>query len=371
MSKVYDINTDDWYNSAVDLKAKGMSNRGIARTLFLNENYRNRLNDFFKNDHVLEDVYKREQELDTLENGTQGHFVSEVYIDEAEEVIKAGVFAGARGNDYTGWEKKDKPSLGVVKTSPRVLYYDIETTLAKSYHFNYWKTNIGVKQMIEPSHMLSHAWCWGEDGEVFSSILTQKEALDKDDERIVLEAWTLFDKADIIVAHNGKRFDVGKCNGYFLKYGLPKPSPFKVIDTLEIAKKNFNLPFKSLEYLAKFLNVELKLDAGGLETWIGCERGDQEALDTMAEYNRGDIITLREIHKRLKGWDNNGVNIALYNDEHDSVCTHCGSDDVSVLTDKYAYTPQRKYQVYRCGSCSAILRGNTKEGLGNKLVRVI
>ena len=49
---VYDINTDDWYNSAVDLKAKGMSNRGIARTLFLNENYRNRLNDFFKNDHV-------------------------------------------------------------------------------------------------------------------------------------------------------------------------------------------------------------------------------------------------------------------------------------------------------------------------------
>ena len=115
--------------------------------------------------------------------------------------------------------------------------------------------------MIEASHMLSHAWCWGEDGEVFSSILTQKEALDKDDERIVLEAWSLFDQADIIVAHNGKRFDVNKCNGYFLKYGLPKPSPFKVIDTLEIAKKNFNLPFKSLEYLAKFLDVELKLDA--------------------------------------------------------------------------------------------------------------
>ena len=33
--------------------------------------------------------------------------------------------------------------------------------------------------MIEPSHMLSHAWCWGEDGEVFSSILTPKEALAK------------------------------------------------------------------------------------------------------------------------------------------------------------------------------------------------
>ena len=58
-----------------------------------------------------------------------------------------------------------------LKTQPLMLYYDIETTLAKSYHFNYWKTNIGVKQMIEPSHMLSHAWAWN-DGDVHSSVLT-------------------------------------------------------------------------------------------------------------------------------------------------------------------------------------------------------
>jgi uncharacterized protein YprB with RNaseH-like and TPR domain len=344
-TNIYDVN--EWKDEVIEMKAQGFSTRYICRSLFSNENYRNRLNAFFKREDIADEIYHQACQI------------------ELNKQIETGVSA----NDYTDWEVKEKPPIA--KSEPRTLYYDIETTLAKSYHFNYWKTNIGVKQMIDPSHMLSHAWCWGEDGEVFSSILTQKEALAKDDERIVLEAWTLFDKADIIVAHNGKRFDVGKCNGYFLKYGLPKPSPFKVIDTLEIAKRNFNLPFKSLEYLAKFLNVELKLDAGGLETWIGCERGDQEALDTMVEYNRGDIVTLREIHKRLKGWDNNGVNIALYNDEHNAVCTHCGSADVSVLTDKYAYTPQRKYQVYRCGNCSAILRGNKKEGIGNSLVRVI
>ena len=344
-TNIYDVN--EWKDEAISMKAQGFSTRHICRSIFSNENYRNRLNEYFKREDITDEIY---------------HKACQIELNKQVE-------SGVSGNDYSAWEVKEKPPIA--KSEPRTLYYDIETTLAKSYHFNYWKTNIGVKQMIDPSHMLSHAWCWGEDGEVFSSILTQKEALAKDDERIVLEAWTLFDKADIIVAHNGKRFDVGKCNGYFLKYGLPKPSPFKVIDTLEIAKRNFNLPFKSLEYLAKFLNVELKLDAGGLETWIGCERGDQEALDTMVEYNRGDIVTLREIHKRLKGWDNNGVNIALYNDEHDAVCTHCGSADVSVLTDKYAYTPQRKYQVYRCGNCSAILRGNKKEGIGNSLVRVI
>lgn len=345
MSKIYDINMDDWYDSAIDLKAKGMSNRGIARTLFANENYRNRLNDFFKNDHVLEDVYKREQELETLENGIQGDSVSEVYVDEAERIAKA-------------------------PNPVKILYFDIETTLAKSYHWGQWKQNLSVKQQIQESHMLSHAWAWG-DGEVYSSVLTPEEVLNQDDERIVYEIWSLLDNCDVVVAHNGKRFDVKKVNGYFLKYGLPKPSSYKVIDTLEIAKKHFNLPFKSLEYLAKFLNVELKQDSGGIQTWIDCDRGDPEALATMEFYNRGDVVTLREIHNKLKGWDNNGVNIALYNDNHDALCTNCGSDDISVITDKFAYTPQRKYQLFRCNSCQAPLRSNTKEGVGNKLVRVI
>ena len=345
MSNVYNVNMDDWYNSAVDLKAKGMSNRGIARTLFANENYRNRLNDFFKNDHVLEDVYKREQELDTLENGTQGHTVDVAYLDEAEQIAKA-------------------------KSPVKTLYFDIETTLAKSYHWGQWQQNLSVKQQIQESHMLSHAWAWG-DGEVFSSVLTPEEVLNQDDERIVYEIWSLLDNCDVVVAHNGKRFDVKKVNGYFLKYGLPKPSSYKVIDTLEIAKKHFNLPFKSLEYLAKFLNVELKQDSGGIQTWIDCDRGDPEALATMEFYNRGDVVTLREIHNKLKGWDNNGVNIALYNDNHDTLCTHCGGDDISVITDKFAYTPNRKYQMYRCNICKAVLRGNKKEGVGNKLVKVV
>lgn len=293
--------------------------------------------------------------LDTQGTHTiNGYSADSVYVDEAQYIANQDV---------------QQPNTHDT-TKPLILYWDIETSLAKSYHFNYWKTNISVKQMIQPSHMISHAWAWG-DGEVHSSCLTPEEMLAQDDERIVLEAWTLLDKCSIVVAHNGKRFDVKKMNGFFLKYGLPAPSPYKVIDTLEIAKKHFNLPFRSLEYLAKFLNVELKLDAGGIETWIGCDKGDQESLDKMRYYNEGDITTLRSIHKRLIGWDNNGVNVALYNDDHDFVCTHCGSDDVQVLSDKFAYTPQRKYQVYRCGGCQAVLRSNTKQGIGNKLVRVI
>lgn len=345
-TNIYDVN--EWKDEAISMKAQGFSTRHIARSLFDRESYRNRLNDYFKREDVADEIYHQACQI------------------ELNKEIEKGV----SGNDYSAWEKKEKPLVAKAKSPVKTLYFDIETTLAKSYHWGQWQQNLSVKQQIQESHMLSHAWAWG-DGEVFSSVLTPEEVLNQDDERIVYEIWSLLDNCDIVVAHNGKRFDVKKVNGYFLKYGLPKPSSYKVIDTLEIAKKHFNLPFKSLEYLAKFLNVELKQDSGGIQTWIDCDRGNPEALATMEFYNCGDVVTLREIHNKLKGWDNNGVNIALYNDNHDTLCTHCGGDDISVITDKFAYTPQRKYQLYRCNSCKAVLRGNKKEGVGNTLVRVI
>ena len=345
-TNIYDVN--EWKDEAISMKAQGFATRHIARSLFSNENYRNRLNAFFKREDIADEIYHQACQI------------------ELNKEIESGV----SGNDYSAWEKKEKPLVAKAKSPVKTLYFDIETTLAKSYHWGQWQQNLSVKQQIQESHMLSHAWAWG-DGEVFSSVLTPEEVLNQDDERIVYEIWSLLDNCDVVVAHNGKRFDVKKVNGYFLKYGLPKPSSYKVIDTLEIAKKHFNLPFKSLEYLAKFLNVELKQDSGGIQTWIDCDRGDPEALATMGFYNRGDVVTLREIHNKLRGWDNNGVNIALYNDNHDTLCTHCGGDDISVITDKFAYTPNRKYQLYRCNSCKAVLRGNKKEGVVNTLVRVI
>ena len=225
------------------------------------------------------------------------------------------------------------------------------------------------KQKIQESHLLSHAWAWG-DGEVTGSILTREEMLAHDPERLVLECWSLLDNCDILVAHNGKRFDVKKVNGYFLQYGMPPPSPYRVIDTLLIAKQKFALPFNSLAYLAEFLDVEQKIDTGGVDLWIQCDQGSQEALDKMNEYCMGDIVTLRGVYNRLIGWSNDGVNLALYSD-HGASCPHCSSDDVIAIQGKYSHTVARKYQAYRCNGCGAVLRSNRKEGNGNSLVRVV
>lgn len=313
------------------------------------------------------------------------------------ENIEETVLGVQNQNDYTDWQSKPKPELANAfkgmtdsfsklakslssykqtdhgnefdEKKPKILFYDIETTLAKSYHFGQWKQNLSVKQQVQEGHLLSHAWAWGDEP-VVGSILTREEVLNHDPERLVLEAWSLLDNADIVVAHYGKKFDIPKLNGYFLKYGLNPPTPYKVVDTKEISSKKFLLPFNSLEYLAKALGVQQKIDNSGIQLWIDCDNGKQEALDEMLAYNIGDIEALRDVYYRLITWDNNGVNMALYND-HGAACTHCGSDDVVSIEGKYAYTVVRKYALYRCNSCQAILRSNRKEDNSNKLVRVV
>ena len=249
----------------------------------------------------------------------------------------------------------------------KVLYFDLETTLAKSYHFQQWGVNLSAKQKIQESNLLSIAWAFN-NGDVCGDILSKEEVLEHDDERLILKLWCLLDNADIVVAHNASKFDIKKANTYFLKYGLNPPSPYRVVDTLRIAKKKFALPFNNLDYIANFLNVGSKLDTN-IDLWIECDKGNQEALDKMLEYNICDVKVLRDVHKRLLTWDNNNVNMNTYNDDRFS-CTNCGSDKVEMITNKFVHTNANKYLAYRCNDCGCVMRGNKHNSVGDKLLIV-
>ena len=254
---------------------------------------------------------------------------------------------------------------------PKVLFYDIETLPNISAHFGNWNENLPHKQRIQESCLLSHSWCWGDDGEIHGSILTPTEAINHDDERLVLELWSLLDNADIVIGHNISRYDNKKANAYFIKYGLPPVSPFKSIDTLSIAKRKFKFEFNSLAYLAKYLGVTDKVENDGMPLWIDCHLGKQEALNTMLRYNIGDVKTQREVYNILKSYDNNGVNMSLYDSAECLKCVSCGSHNVSMLTNKLVYTPSNKYLAYRCSDCSIVMRGSKSGEVSDKLVRVV
>ena len=253
---------------------------------------------------------------------------------------------------------------------PKVLFYDIEALPNISAHFGSWNENLPYKQRIQESCLLSHSWCWG-DCEIHGSVLTPTEAINHDDERLVLELWSLLDNADIVIGHNICRYDNKKANAYFIKYGLPPVSPFKSIDTLSIAKRKFKFEFNSLAYLAKYLGVTDKIENDGMPLWIDCHLGKQEALNTMLRYNIGDVKTQREVYNILKSYDNNGVNMSLYDSAECLKCVSCGSHNVSMLINKLVYTTSNKYLAYRCNDCSIVMRGSKSGEVSDKLVRVV
>lgn len=61
-ANIYDVN--EWKDEVIEMKAQGCSTRHICRSLFSNENYRNRLNAFFKREDISEQIEKRQQEVE-------------------------------------------------------------------------------------------------------------------------------------------------------------------------------------------------------------------------------------------------------------------------------------------------------------------
>lgn len=267
---------------------------------------------------------------------------------------------------------------------PKILFLDIEKTFSISGHFPQWDTNLHQDAKFRESHILSYCYAINDD-EVYGNIIPAKE-LHQDvinsfvndtvstniDKQLVEELWTLLDHCDILVAYNGKGYDVKEIQASFLKYDLPPPSPFKIVDPMIIAKRKFRLPFKSMKYLANYLNVTQKIDNSGLSLWKQVMLGDEISIQEMLDYNKGDVVTLREVYYKLRAWGNDGVNLAIYDDKHDMLCPHCGSHDIKPLTDKFTFTHNKKYFTYRCNECQAVVRSNkSPTTIGNKIYRIV
>jgi len=241
---------------------------------------------------------------------------------------------------------KPNPSL------PKVLLFDIETlpTWTRVWHLG--KQRLHHKQIIKDWCVLSWAAKWLMSDEYLSDLLTPKEALIHDDERVCKSIWKLIDEADIIIAHNGKRFDVRKLNSRFMIHGMVPPSPYQVVDTLLHSQQLAAHSSHRLDWLGQLIRNEGKLDTD-YELWIKCDEGDQESLNYMLKYNKEDVGLLEEIYLWIRPWMKSHPNIGLYMDLKEPVCSNCGSNNLHSLG--YYYTSAGKYEAVRC-ECGAIGR---------------
>jgi uncharacterized protein YprB with RNaseH-like and TPR domain len=238
---------------------------------------------------------------------------------------------------------------------PRIAFLDIETAPSLGYFFDKWKEGNIIATKCD-WYMLSFAVKWDGSKRVKTYALPDYPLFKKDKENdceLVKDLYGIFDQADILIAHNGDRFDIRKSNARFIQHGLKPPSPYKTIDTLKIARQKFKFDSNRLNDLGQSLRVGKKLPHTGVHLWLSCMAGHAPSWRLMRRYNARDVELLERVYQKLKPWANNHPNINLYTRGHG--CPTCQSPRVTMRGLNYGKSVVR--QRFKCHDCGASFSG--------------
>lgn len=238
--------------------------------------------------------------------------------------------------------------------NPKILLLDMETAFMDVRVFGTYKQRIPHANIVNDWFFLSWAAKWLFSAEVMSDVLSPKEAVHKTDKRICESLWELIDAADVVIAHNGDKFDLPKIRSRLILNDIKPPMPYLQIDTLKIAQKQFGFSSNRLDYLGKILVGDQKIKTD-YELWVKCMEGDKDALLQMEEYNKKDVSLLEEIYVKFRPWIKSHPNLAVVMDAKEPCCPNCGSFEFED-GEGYYTTPQNRYVAVRCKSCGAVNR---------------
>lgn len=250
-------------------------------------------------------------------------------------------------------------------SGPAILTLDLETQRGIVETFDLWPKYIPIDSVIVPTRILCFAAKWhGKKRVHFHAAWNDDDTNAYDD--MVRAAWELFDAADIVVGWNSNRFDVQHFQAAFGRLGLGPPSPFRSLDLMQVAKKNFKAGELSLklDWFSQRWLGDRKLDHSGRDLWRDIRYGNREerraAQRLMRDYNRQDVLLTEQLFDRFKPWT--GINYALYENSGDDTprCTKCGSENLERRG--FFYTTSFSYQRYKCKekSCGSWSKGKRR-----------
>lgn len=248
-----------------------------------------------------------------------------------------------------------------INTDLKVLLFDIECSMAKFYGYGLFDQNIPIQHIIEHPRMIAFSAKWyGKKGVKFFSEYHQsrQEMLD--------EMHALLDEADVVVGYNSRGFDVKWVNSEFKVEKMLPPSPYKQIDLMVEAKRNFRFISRKLDYLADRLLDDKKLDYNMAKMWAKVDNPNtseadrKREWDAMARYAKKDTALLEPLLEELLPWIRMPHPVRS-TDEVDC-CIACGSENLQRRGK--ALTLSGSYHRLQCTDCGKWQRGTKRETHG-------
>jgi len=251
-------------------------------------------------------------------------------------------------------------SLSNKQKGPRVLLADIETFPIEAYIWSLWKPHVGLEQIKQDWTLMSFAGKWLGQREVYYADVSEREDV-RDDARLLIDVHRLLNNVDILIAHNGQRFDLPKLKARMAIRGLSPLPPIKVLDTLLLNRRAFGFTSQKLAFVSELFADQAK-DAHktfpGFELWRECLSGNQKAWQECREYNIIDVTSMEETYKALRGWYEGAPNFGPYispSKDGAVVCPTCGSEHVERRGSRE--TQVGIYARFHCLDCGGWSRG--------------
>ena len=183
----------------------------------------------------------------------------------------------------------------------RVLIYDIETSynIVSSWRVGY-NINISPENILKERAIICVSYKWLGEDKVYNLTWDKNQS----DEFLLEQFIEVLNEADLIVAHNGDRFDLKWIKTRAIKHGLKMLVDYPQFDTLKVAKKKFLFNSNKLDYISKFLGYDGKITTNyGLWNKVILDK-DPSALQEMLDYCDEDVRQLEAVYLELVGWEN-------------------------------------------------------------------
>jgi hypothetical protein len=240
-------------------------------------------------------------------------------------------------------------------TSPKILFWDIETGFNKTAIFGLGKRWVPHTAVLQERYIICAAFKWLGKDETFAVSLL--DDLDKfvadptDDYLTVTRMHSVLSEADAIVAHYGDNFDIKFFNTRALAHGLDPICNVIQIDTCKMAKAKFMFNSNKLDYLGSFLGLGKKIKTDE-QLWHDCLMGKPSAVEEMVAYNIEDVNLLERVYLKLRPFLPARMNFNIFDRD---ACPKCGHTHVQKRG--FQYTLVCKYQRYKCMGCGGWFRG--------------
>ena len=243
--------------------------------------------------------------------------------------------------------------------NPKILILDIETKPMLVSIWELGKQYVGLDQIEEEWSIIAWSAKWlGEPTSNTRYYDLRNKDVNKD--KVILEPlWKLLDEADYVVTQNGKNFDAPKINARFIMNGMQPPSPYKHLDTYQIARRVAKMTSNKLEYLTekvckKYKKLKHK-KYPGRALWRECCKNNIDAWNEMKKYNIHDVLSTEELYLGIRAWAPAPMTHVYLTETSNRLCPVCNKQ--ALISNGTRANKKGCYRRLRCENCGASTTG--------------